>query len=336
MNAAGQQLSDHGIGASEIAAVVGVSPYRSAFELWEEKIGERAPFDGNDATEWGLLVEAPMRRAYEQKTGQRLFTPSQSMFHPEMPFVRATPDAIVVNDNAPAQFPGPADWQFPVQLKCTGYWPGKSWEHGPPDWVQLQEQWEMLVLGAQPGAPRIDRADVVASIGGGFPQFFTVHRDDSMIDGLVKVARDFWKKVETRTPPKADESDACRDYWMRRARAGAALIVPYVEASAVADAYAAAWKANRATEAALELAKTAIAEVCGGAAAGGIEAADGHPIKLQARAGQRRTNWEYVARMLATKAGVTSDELAALVADNTKTGEPSTAVVAPRAWTKES
>lgn len=340
MNAAGQQLSHEGIGASEISAVVGLNPYRSRFELWEEKVGQRAPFDGNDTTEWGLLTEPAIRRAYQLKTGRRLITPTRSLFHPTISFARATPDAIVVNDNAPIMVPGfendvPAQWwEHLLQLKNTGYWPGKAWDQGPPEWVELQEQWELLVVGAQPDAPLLERADVAACIGGGFPHFFTVLRNEKMIADLVKVATAFWRLVETRTPPDPDDSEACRAYWLRRARPGA-LLVPYVEAREIADEYRAAWHDQRRAERRLEIAKNAVAQLCGAAEAGGIELDDG-AIKLQSRTGQRKVNWEYIARHLAVKAGMSSDELAALVAENTKTGAPSTAVVAPRAWGKES
>lgn len=340
--AAGQRLSDFGIGASEISSVVGLNPYRSRHELWEEKVGERAPFDGNEATEWGLLTEPAIRKAYELKTGARLIVPPGSLFHPEIPFARATPDAIVVNDNAPAMVPGfenhvPARWwAHLLQLKNTGYWPGKAWDQGPPDWVVLQEQWEMFVVSAQPDAPPIDRADVAACIGGGFPHFFTVHRDEKIVSDLVKAAHAFWRLVETRTPPDVDDSEACRSYWLRRARAGAELVVPYADAKDVADEYMRAWGDARRADRRLEAAKTAVARLCGEAAAGGVEAGDGSTIKLQARAGQRKTDWEHVARLCAQRAGMSSDELAALVAENTRTGAPSTAVVAPRAWGKES
>lgn len=337
--AAGQHLSDFGIGASEIAAVVGLSPYRSRYELWLEKIGEREPFAGNDNTEWGLLVEPAARKAYEMKTGQRVHVPSGSLFHPTLPFARATPDGVIV-DSSEDKPTDPARWRHLLQLKNTGYWPGKSWDQGPPDFVVLQEQWELFVAGAVAlaagAAEPIARADVAASIGGGFPDFFTVHRDDKMIADLVVAAERFWHQVETRTPPPVDDSEECRRYWLKRARAGADLLVPYDDAKDVAYEFCAAWHDKRRAEDRLELAKNQVAALCGAAAAGGIELEDGAAIKLQSRKGQSKTYWERIAHALRVRCGLAMDEFQKLVDDNTTIGAPSTAVVAPRAWGKES
>ena len=38
-------------------------------ELWEEKIGMRPKFAGNEATEWGIVTEEPALERYQEVTG---------------------------------------------------------------------------------------------------------------------------------------------------------------------------------------------------------------------------------------------------------------------------
>lgn len=45
------------IGSSEAAAILGLDPYRSASDIWLEKTGQLAEWDGNEATERGRLLE---------------------------------------------------------------------------------------------------------------------------------------------------------------------------------------------------------------------------------------------------------------------------------------
>jgi putative phage-type endonuclease len=60
-----------GIGASEMASVIGISPYKTPYQLWEEKTG-RLPDDGSD-THWGmkrgLELEPKARATFELEYG---------------------------------------------------------------------------------------------------------------------------------------------------------------------------------------------------------------------------------------------------------------------------
>lgn len=325
MVALAQQRSDVGLGASEVSAALNLNPYRSAYELWQEKIGEREPFAGNDNTRWGQLIEDAARAAYVEKTGYSLHVPPESLYHPSTEWARATPDAVAVVGR---------QWQHLVQIKNTGYWPGQQWKHGPPEHVVLQEQWEMFVTG-------LTRADVVVSLGGGFPEIFTVHRDESLIADMVRAAEKFWRQVQTRTPPPVDDSDACRTYWMARGREAAieGVIVPFDLCEGVSEEFREAWLEDRRATKRLKLAKATVLRLAAEACADGLEATDG-TIMLQRRAGggsPAQVDWQSVAR-LAASGRMTEDEFAELVAAHTTPAVPgkgSLAVVAPKSWGKE-
>jgi putative phage-type endonuclease len=65
-----------GIGSSDAAAAVGLSPYKSQLELWLEKTGRattKAETTGmDDPCYWGTMLEPYVETAYQQKTGRKV------------------------------------------------------------------------------------------------------------------------------------------------------------------------------------------------------------------------------------------------------------------------
>lgn len=206
-----QTLSHRGIGASEIGAVCGLNPFTSPWDVWMRKTGQAPELETNAAMDWGHRLEPAIRQKYVDDTGAVVYVPTESMFHGETQWARATPDGIVVSETFhghPGLWPRQC-WQHIVQIKNVSYWMGREWETAPPAYVQLQEQWELYVTG-------LDRADVAALIGGSDFRIYTVHRDDATIASLLAIATDFWRRVETRTPPEIDNSDACREHFEKK------------------------------------------------------------------------------------------------------------------------
>lgn len=205
-----QTLNHQGIGASEISSIVGMNPYASPWDVWLRKTGQIPEQETNPAMEWGHRLEPAIRQKYVDDTGALVHVPPDSLFSVETPWARATPDGVVVNPDPKVETTcWLGTWQHLLQCKNVSGWLNKEWEGAPPDYVQLQEQWEMYVTG-------LARADVAALIGGSDYRVFTVHRDNKMISDLVTIASDFWRRVETKTPPVVDGSDACRAHLERR------------------------------------------------------------------------------------------------------------------------
>ncbi len=69
-------VRNQGIGSSDSAAVVGLSPYKSPLELWMEKTGRKAPDDlsDNEAVFWGSTLEPVIAQVYGEKTGAKAST----------------------------------------------------------------------------------------------------------------------------------------------------------------------------------------------------------------------------------------------------------------------
>lgn len=86
------QLRKKHLGASDAPVVMGVSPWKTPLQLWEEKLGLRKEPGDNTAMKYGRDMEEPARQAYERHTNI-LVTP-EVIFHPTKKFMMASLDGI--------------------------------------------------------------------------------------------------------------------------------------------------------------------------------------------------------------------------------------------------
>jgi putative phage-type endonuclease len=189
-----------GIGASEIASVLGESPWKSALELWGEKTGSIASADlsGSEAVEWGHRLEPVILVAYAERSG-RAAAPSGELLRCEQ-----HPWALVTLDGVTSD--GEASW--PLEIKAVGAARGDEWADGPPAHYRLQLQHQMLVTGAQ-------RATIAALIGGQKLVWADVARDEQTIRRIVYHGERFWRLVEAGTPPEPDGSESAKRALLR-------------------------------------------------------------------------------------------------------------------------
>lgn len=186
-----------GIGGSDAAAAVGLNPYKSQLELWLEKTGRGADLpkpDPNDSSEpvyWGTLLEPIVAAAYTQQTGRRVRKVNAVLRHPTVPFMLANLDREVVSV---------PDVQI-LECKTAGEFGARHWQDGVPEHVQLQVQHQLAVTGKQ-------AADVAVLLCGQKLAVHRLERDDALIGQLVALEAQFWRYVETDTPPPGDGSES--------------------------------------------------------------------------------------------------------------------------------
>ncbi|KWZ44590.1 endonuclease [Burkholderia savannae] len=187
----------NGIGGSDAAAAVGLSPYMSPLELWLVKTSRDANLpkpDANDTTEpvyWGTLLEPIVAASYTKQTGNRDRRINAVLRHPTIPFMLADIDREVI---------GNRDVQL-LECKTAGEFGARLWRDGVPEYVQLQVQHQLAVTGRQ-------AADVAVLLCGQKLEVHRVVRDDALIARLIELEAAFWSYVETDTPPPADGSES--------------------------------------------------------------------------------------------------------------------------------
>lgn len=76
-----------GIGGSDLAAVLGLSPWRSPLDVWRDKTGKAQPQEDNDKMKWGRLLEDLVAREAGQKLGKLVRRVNHVIRHKTLPMV---------------------------------------------------------------------------------------------------------------------------------------------------------------------------------------------------------------------------------------------------------
>lgn len=191
-----------GIGASDAAAAVGISPYQSPLELWLIKTGRDSdmpkpnPDDESSPMYWGNILEPIVAQHYTKRTGNKVRKVNAVLQHPDTDkhWMLANLDYTVTHNS---------DVQI-LECKTAGEWGAKHWRDGVPEYVQCQVQHQLAVTGKQ-------AADVCVLLCGQEIKIYRIERDEALIEKLIALERQFWHCVETDTPPPVDGSDSsCR------------------------------------------------------------------------------------------------------------------------------
>ena len=103
-------------------------------------------------------------------------------------------------DNIDREVDGASEVQI-RECKTTGINGVKLWKEGVPEYVQLQVMHQLAVTGKQ-------AADVAVLICGQELQVHRMERDETMIEQLIELERQFWGFVELDQAPPADGSDS--------------------------------------------------------------------------------------------------------------------------------
>lgn len=89
-----------GIGGSDVACILGMSPYKSNVELWEEKVGIREAEDISEKeyVKNGTDSEDPLRKlfAIDYKQYEVLHEENEIIHNKEYPFIQVSPDSKLI------------------------------------------------------------------------------------------------------------------------------------------------------------------------------------------------------------------------------------------------
>ena len=183
-----------GIGSSDAAVAVGISPYKSPLELWLEKTERQdaADLTENDAVFWGTTLEHTIATVYAERTGVKVRRLNAVLQHPEHTFMLANLDRVVQH---------PTDGNGILEVKTAGVNSAKFWEEGVPDSYQCQVLHQLAVTGKE-------WCDVAVLIGGQDFRVYRVVRDEAKIADLIQREAQFWQYVLDDIPPPVDGSES--------------------------------------------------------------------------------------------------------------------------------
>jgi putative phage-type endonuclease len=196
-----------GLGASEIAAVVGLSPFESAFSLWHRKKGNLpGPDPANPLFYWGHALEPLVAARYASDHPEFRVASVGTYVHSERLWQIANLDRLLLSPVIP-DTTGP---RAVLEIKTTRY--GDNW--GPhrsaqvPLHVRCQVMQQMDVMG-------VEFAEVAVLIGGNDYREYRIDYDETDALALREAGAAFWASIETDDEPPVDASwatyEAVRD-----------------------------------------------------------------------------------------------------------------------------
>lgn len=184
-----------GIGGSDAAAVMGLSPWASPLSLWVDKTREVDDDGQSEEMEWGTALEHVIARRGAARHGLRIGPCPGILAHPDRMWQRVTVDRYALDaDRRPYGL---------VEVKNVSGWKDADWADTgpPPTHVVLQVQHGLDVTG-------FDVGYLLALIGGNRLRYWEIPRDTELIEGLREQEAAFWRLVTDRVPPAAIGHDA--------------------------------------------------------------------------------------------------------------------------------
>lgn len=284
-----------GIGGSDVAPILGLSPWRSAMDVWLEKKGlrEEKPDPGRDFfMDLGTRLEPVIAALYERETGNEVVIPVPTIWaHPQYPALIGTPDRIGANAFGPG---GPA---LGVELKSENEFRDQFGDPGTaevPIHYSLQCAHYMSITG-------LPRWDVAVLHSGTRFAVYTLERDLGLEQMIVSQLVAWWEKhIIGNVPPDVDGSDAWRLFLHRKFPEEMKPVAVEPEHSALVDSLRRIRDAEKALDVMRTQTENQLKEIIGERA--GISTDVGRVTWKKTKDGIG-INWESAFRAMAAKYG---------------------------------
>jgi len=184
-----------GIGASEIAAVLGLHPWQSPFSLHHRKAGSFADeFADSPAIHWGHRHEALIADEWAVLNPWATVKRCGTYARHDDPWMTASPDRLVVDDETTVAV---------VEIKTAR----TADEWGPDGSDEIPVHYRCQVM-QQMHVMEVPVAYVAVLIGGSDFRTYTIDYDPAEAAMLADAGRAFWQSVQDGTPPPLDGSDS--------------------------------------------------------------------------------------------------------------------------------
>lgn len=183
----------HGVGGSDIAAILGRSRWKTPMSVWLDKTAGAEDLVG-ERLDMGHRIEPVLRTLFAEEHPNIDVSPSPGLLaHDDFEWAMATPDGLTYADLTPGIWEG----------KNVGWRSAGDWDDDvTPEEYAWQVHWYMTVTGAR-------RAHVSALLGGNHYVERLLEADDDFSARLLSKVGAWWKQhVVDGEMPAAMEADS--------------------------------------------------------------------------------------------------------------------------------
>ncbi len=200
-------LRPKSLGGSDIGAILGLSKYRSAVDVWMEKTGKEIAVKDSLPLRFGQFAEEFVAFEYALATGLSLASHDAAVIHPEYQFMHGHIDRFVLNGDTPLiGEDGRITASRILECKTANPFTQSEWGEAGSDQVPLsylvQCVWYMMLTN-------IDRTDLAVLFGNTDFRIYEITRDLELEQMVMERAIGFWENhvLKDIPPPASSESD---------------------------------------------------------------------------------------------------------------------------------
>lgn len=186
------KLRQSGIGGSDISAIMGENPYKTAYDLYQEKVNQISEDTMSEPAYWGTILEDVVAKEYARRNDVKVQKVNFLIRHGEHDWAIANIDRAVVNPDIAGNVrikDGTLTTDRLLEVKTASEYVKKSWgdEHTDqvPDHYNLQCQWYMGITG-------VHQCDLALLIGGNKYRQYTIGFDAELFAIMLEMASEFW------------------------------------------------------------------------------------------------------------------------------------------------
>ena len=214
-----------GIGGSDVAAVLGLNPWKTPLDVWNDKLGLSEDKGMSEPAYWGTVLEDTVAKEFQLRTGKRVQKVSHQFADPETPWAIANIDRAIINpDIAKRVRPldmtekeiakygrRPITTDIAFEAKTAHAFTADLWgpsqeleikqnnlrtEHEIPLYYETQIQWYCGIL-------RLRGMYLAVLIGGSDFRMYWIDARPDVFQVIKEKCSAFWNNyVLTKTPPE--------------------------------------------------------------------------------------------------------------------------------------
>ena len=203
------------LGGSDIGAILGVSKYRSAMDVWLEKTGKKVDTKDSFALRFGSFAESFIADEYALLTGEHVVEHPQGLIHPRYSFCVGHIDRFVLEKKELPLFHSDGGLNAKKLLECktANHYSQSDWGEPGTDAIPLPYLCQCLWYLGITNLPEID---VAVLLGGSDLRIYTVTRDLELESLIFEKAAFFWTEhIQKDIPPKPQSISDCQALFRR-------------------------------------------------------------------------------------------------------------------------
>lgn len=190
-----------GIGASDIAAILGISPFGNPWTVYARKKGLLGPPVQTDEMEWGKILEPVIAGKFSLRMDLPIEWWDKRIYSKKRPWQYASPDALILTE--PQQV---------LEVKTAGLSKAAEWSRergdaeGIPEYYRVQVEWQLSTL-------ELETAYVAVLIAGSDFRIYKIRHDPLLEEILLEEVEEFWRQhLLAGVEPPMGGSRQAREY----------------------------------------------------------------------------------------------------------------------------